>query len=328
VEIRSVFGCETKGGICRHCYGRNLATGKLAEVGDAVGVMAAQSIGEPGTQLTMRTFHSGGVAGGEDVTQGLPRVQELFEARNPKGEAVVSEIAGTVVDTQESGNRYSITIHNEITDESKSYLTNFGARLRVKVGDVVTNGERLTEGTIAPKRLLEVSDSTAVENYILNEVQKVYRQSAGVHVSDKHIEIIIRQMLRKVAIIDGGDTGLLPGMRISLIKFTEINEQAFIEGKRPAFARPIVLGITKAALETESFLSAASFQETTRVLTDAAIKGKIDYLHGLKENVITGKLIPAGRGILAEEAKEDILEDFTVEKRMAEVEATYVSDYE
>lgn len=326
VEIRSVFGCETKNGVCRHCYGRNLATGKLSEVGDAVGVMAAQSIGEPGTQLTMRTFHSGGVAGGEDVTQGLPRVQELFEARNPKGEAVISEIAGQVVDIQETGNRYSITVKNEF--DEKTYLTNYGARLRVAKGQNVINGERLTEGTISPKRLLEVSDSTAVENYILNEVQKVYRQSAGVHVSDKHIEIIIRQMLRKVAIIDGGDTNLLPGMRIPLIRFTEINEEAFKEGKRPAFAKPIILGITKAALETESFLSAASFQETTRVLTDAAIKGKIDHLHGLKENVITGKLIPAGRGILSAEEKAAILENFSVEERLAEVEATYVSDYE
>ncbi|MCH3977156.1 MAG: DNA-directed RNA polymerase subunit beta' [Bacilli bacterium] len=326
VEIRSLFGCETKDGVCRHCYGRNLATGKEVEIGDAVGVMAAQSIGEPGTQLTMRTFHTGGVAGGEDVTQGLPRVQELFEARNPKGEAVISEISGFISGVSESNGRFTIEVKNDL--ESKTYLTNYGARLRVSMNQEVKNGERLTEGTISPKKLLEVSDITAVENYILNEVQKVYRVSAAVNISDKHIEVIIRQMLRKVVVVDGGDTELLPGMRVNVIRFTDINEQALNEGKRPAVARPLILGITKAALETESFLSAASFQETTRVLTDAAIKGKIDPLHGLKENVITGKLIPAGRGMLTREEETGMLDAFEVREKMEEVDDHYKSDYD
>jgi DNA-directed RNA polymerase subunit beta' len=324
VEIRSLFGCETKDGVCRHCYGRNLATGKEVGIGEAVGIMAAQSIGEPGTQLTMRTFHTGGVAAGEDVTQGLPRVQELFEARNPKGESNISEIEGDVVAISESGGRFTIEVKNDL--ESKVYLTNYGARLRVKEGQHIKNGERLTEGTISPKKLLEVSDITAVENYILNEVQKVYRISASVSISDKHLEVIVRQMLRKVVIVDGGDTSLLPGTRINVIQFTDINEQALLEGKRPAVARPLILGITKAALETESFLSAASFQETTRVLTDAAIKGKVDYLHGLKENVITGKLIPAGRGILSDEQRGEIVKNFDIKEKMQEAADHYIND--
>ena len=300
VEIRSLFTCETKDGVCVHCYGKNLATGKLVEVGEAVGVMAAQSIGEPGTQLTMRTFHTGGVAGG-DITQGLPRVAELFEARNPKGEALISEIAGKVTSIKQDGGRYNVTVKNDL--EEKTYTTIFNAKLRVKEGDEVSNGQKITEGAINPKELLRVSDVTKVQNYILKEVQKVYKGN-GIDVSDKHIEVIVRQMLRKMLIIDSGDTNMLPGTKVNVIKFTEANEEALISGKRPAVGTPIILGITKAALDTESFLSSASFQETTKVLTDAAIKGKIDYLHGLKENVMIGKLIPAGTG-LREEIEEE-----------------------
>lgn len=321
VEIRSLFGCNTKDGVCQHCYGRNLATGKPVEIGEAVGIMAAQSIGEPGTQLTMRTFHSGGVATTEDITQGLPRVQELFESRNPKGEALISEIAGKVTHIEEKGGAFVVTITNDL--EEKSYTTNFGARLRVKEGDMIKNGEKITEGAISPKKLLEVSDIRAVENYIVKEVQKVYRLQ-GIAISDKHIEVIVRQMLRKVVIIDGGDTEMIPGTRVSLVEFTEKNKEALLAGKRPAVVKPLVLGITKAALETDSFLSAASFQETTRVLTDAAIKGKVDNLHGLKENVITGKLIPAGRGLLPRAEAKALVEQFDVTKKMHEVEQQYI----
>ncbi len=322
VEIRSLFGCETKDGVCKHCYGRNLATGELVQLGEAVGIMAAQSIGEPGTQLTMRTFHTGGVAGG-DITMGLPRVQELFEARNPKGEAVISEITGEVDSISENGGRYTVVVKNDL--DTKEYITNFGARLRVKVGQHIKNGEKITEGTISPKKLLEVSDVTEVQKYILKEVQKVYR-SQGIAISDKHIEVIVKQMLRKFAVIDGGDTPLLPGTRVDVVEFTNQNEKALLEGKRPAVARPLVLGITKAALETESFLSAASFQETTRVLTDAAIRGKTDVLHGLKENVITGKLIPAGTGLRDLETEEEILESFDVEETMDAVKNQYIEN--
>ena len=324
VWIRSLFGCETKDGVCVHCYGRNLATGRRVEVGEAVGIMAAQSIGEPGTQLTMRTFHTGGVAG-SDITQGLPRVQELFEARNPKGEALISEIAGKVTKIEEKNGCYLVTVTNDL--EEKTYTTNFGARLRVKKGDMVKNGGKITEGAISPKKLLEVSDVTAVENYILKEVQKVYSaQSIGI--SDKHIEVIVRQMLRKVFVVDAGDTDMLSGTRVNINTFTAKNTKAILEGKHPAVFSPLILGITKAALETESFLSAASFQETTRVLTDAAIKGKLDSLHGLKENVITGHLIPAGRGLVSEEVEEHNLEDFTVEGKMREVSNRYVEEHD
>ena len=304
VEIRSLFGCETKDGVCRHCYGICLATGKEVELGDSVGVMAAQSIGEPGTQLTMRTFHTGGVAGG-DITQGLPRVAELFEARTPKGEAKISEISGTVTSIHSEGGRYTVVVKNDL--EEKTYLTNFGVRLRVKEGDQIVNGQKITEGAKNPKELLRVSDVTEVQKYIVKEVQKVYKGNA-IDVSDKHIEVIVRQMLRKMMVIDGGDTDLLPGTKVDVIKFTAKNQEALLAGKRPAYGAPIVLGITKAALDTESFLSAASFQETTRVLTDAAIKGKVDLLHGLKENVMVGKLIPAGTGLLEEEEEIDDLD--------------------
>ena len=324
VEIRSLFGCETKDGVCVHCYGRNLATGELVHVGEAVGIMAAQSIGEPGTQLTMRTFHSGGVAGG-DITQGLPRVQELFEARNPKGESTISEISGVVTDITEDNGIYTVTVTNEL--EQKEYKTNFGAKLRVSKGDQIKNGGKITEGAISPKRLLEVADVGSVQRYIIKEVQKVYR-SQGIGISDKHIEVIVRQMLRKVYVIDGGDTEMIPGTRVSLTEFTRLNNEALLQGKRPAVCRPLVLGITKAALETESFLSAASFQETTRVLTDAAIKGKTDTLHGLKENVITGKLIPAGRGLLSNSEEKALLSKFNVLEAMKEIKKQYLGSHD
>jgi len=294
VEIRSIFGCRAQNGVCKRCYGRNLATGNEVELGKTIGIMAAQSIGEPGTQLTMRTFHMGGVAGGADITQGLPRIQELFEARNPKAKSIISEIDGEVSNIIDNNGRAEIVVTNVL--ETKSYLAPYGAKLRVSVGDSVEIGGKITEGSIDPKELLEVADVEAVENYILKEVQKVYRLQ-GIEISDKHIEIIIRQMLRKMRIVEGGDTGALPGTRINVAKFTEINRDVLRNGKHPAVARPILLGITKASLETDSWLSAASFQETTRILTDAAIKGKVDDLRGLKENVIIGQLLPAGTGL-------------------------------
>ncbi len=321
VEIRSLFGCRTENGVCQHCYGRNLATGKLVEKGEAVGIMAAQSIGEPGTQLTMRTFHTGGVASGEDITQGLPRVQELFEARNPKGEATISEIEGTVTEIREENGFYHVTVKND--KDERTVKTLYGARLRVKEGDHVFNGSKISEGAIAPKKLLEVSDPKSVSDYIIKEVQKVYSLQ-GIGISDKHIEVIVKQMLRKVLIIDSGDTDLISGTKVSINEFTEKNKEALLNGKNPACCKPLILGITKAALETDSFLSSASFQETTRVLTDAAIKGKIDPLHGLKENVITGKLIPAGRGLLDTSVEAEKLSKFNVIDAMSEVKGHYI----
>lgn len=252
------------------CYGRNMATGMDVEVGEAVGIIAAQSIGEPGTQLTMRTFHTGGVAG-DDITQGLPRVQELFEARNPKGQAVISEIDGTVISVNETrDNQYEIVVQGEV--ETRTYVAPYNARIKVEEGQRVERGQELTEGSVDPKQLLRVRDITSVQEYLLREVQKVYRMQ-GVEISDKHIEVMVRQMLRKVRVVDAGDTDVLPGTLLDVHQFTDVNAQAIREGKRPATARPVLLGITKASLETDSFLSAASFQETTRVLTDAAIKG-------------------------------------------------------
>ena len=324
VTIRSLFGCETKGGVCVHCYGRNLATGRPVEVGEAIGVMAAQSIGEPGTQLTMRTFHTGGVAG-SDITQGLPRVQELFEARKPKGEALISEIPGEVTKIDEKNGCYIITVTNKL--ESKPYVTNFGARLRVKKGSVVRNGDKLTEGAISPKRLLEVSDRAKVERYIIKEVQKVYRMQE-IKISDKHIEVIVRQMLSKVYVVNAGDTELLSGTTVDISTFTQANAKALKEGKRPAIFTPLIFGIRKIALGTDSFLSAASFQETTKVLTDSAIKGKVDKLHGLKENVIAGKLIPSGRGLLSDKEEKSALEDFSVQDTMAKVKDSYIEAHD
>ncbi|SIS93814.1 DNA-directed RNA polymerase subunit beta' [Salimicrobium salexigens] len=293
VTIRSAFTCHTKHGVCKKCYGRNLATGDEVEVGEAVGIIAAQSIGEPGTQLTMRTFHTGGVAG-DDITQGLPRIQEIVEARNPKGQAVISEIDGSVYDVKEVKEKLEITVQGAV--ESRSYTAPYGARMKLNVGDEVKSGDALTEGSIDPKELLQVRGLEGVEAYLLKEVQKVYRMQ-GVEISDKHVEVMVRQMLRKVRVLDSGDTDVLPGTLMEIHQFKEANQRVLMEGGQPAVGRPVILGITKASLETDSFLSAASFQETTRVLTDAAIKGKRDELLGLKENVIIGKLVPAGTGM-------------------------------
>ena len=296
--IRNVFTCECTNGICRKCYGRNMATGNLVEEGEAVGIMAAQAIGEPGTQLTMRNFHTGGVATQSgDITQGLPRVEELFEARTPKGVAVISKIDGEITDIHEIENHtgWIVTVSNENESiEHKCDLTQV-VRQWMKVGTKVHAGEKITEGQIAPKELLEVAGVRAVQEYILKEVKKVY-STQSIDISDKHLEVMIKQMLKKIIIIEGNDTGLSAGQTLSLANMNAINESLIDEGKRPAKFGPILLGISKSAVETDSFLSAASFQETTRVLTDAAVKGKVDRLEGLKENVIIGKLIPAGTG--------------------------------
>ncbi|OCA91680.1 DNA-directed RNA polymerase subunit beta' [Pseudobacillus wudalianchiensis] len=314
VWIRSAFTCNTRHGVCKKCYGRNLATGQQVEVGEAVGIIAAQSIGEPGTQLTMRTFHTGGVAG-DDITQGLPRIQELFEARNPKGQAVISEIDGVVTAINEGRDRQQeIVVQSDV--ESRTYTAPYTARLKVAVNDQVKRGQELTEGSIDPKEYLKITDVSSVQEYLLREVQKVYRMQ-GVEIGDKHIEVMVRQMLRKVRVIDAGETDVLPGSLLEIHQFRDANEQALLEGKIPATGRPVLLGITKASLETDSFLSAASFQETTRVLTDAAIKGKRDELLGLKENVIIGKLVPAGTGMQRYRNSEPVLatseESVTVE---------------
>lgn len=292
--IRSAFTCNARHGVCEKCYGKNLATGEKVEVGEAVGTIAAQSIGEPGTQLTMRTFHTGGVAG-SDITQGLPRIQEIFEARNPKGQAVITEIEGVVEDIKLAKDRQQEIVVKG-ANETRSYLASGTSRIIVEIGQPVQRGEVLTEGSIEPKNYLSVAGLNATESYLLKEVQKVYRMQ-GVEIDDKHVEVMVRQMLRKVRIIEAGNTKLLPGSLVDIHNFTDANREAFKHRKRPATAKPVLLGITKASLETESFLSAASFQETTRVLTDAAIKGKRDDLLGLKENVIIGKLIPAGTGM-------------------------------
>jgi len=293
IYIRSSLTCETKFGICQKCYGRNLATGRLVEVGDAVGIMAAQSIGEPGTQLTLRTFHYGGVAVA-DIIQGLPRVEELFEARKPKNTTPLSEIGG-IVRIEEEGNNSRITVQSVSGDEV-SYIVPAGRRILVSNGDLVKPGDKLTEGNVNPHDILRIKGIREVEQYLVDEIQNVYR-SQGVDINDKHIEVIVRQMLRKVRVEYGGDTALLPGTLVEACEFAEENAKAIKEGKEPAVGRPVLLGITKASLATESFLAAASFQETTRVLTEAAIQGKIDRLRGLKENVIIGKLIPAGTGL-------------------------------
>lgn len=305
VEIRTVLTCKTEHGVCRHCYGINLATGSMVEVGEAVGIMAAQAIGEPGTQLTMRTFHTGGVAGA-DITQGLPRVEELFEARSPKGKATISEVDGTISKIEEVNGKFKVYVKN--ANEIREHITAYGAKLRVEKGDKVEAGDRITEGNISPKELLVVTDPNTVQQYILKEVQKVYR-SQGVDINDKHVELIARRMISKIRILESGDTKLLPGITVSINEFTKGNKEVILEGKKPAQGRPILLGITKASLETDSFLSAASFQETTRILTEASVKGKVDELHGLKENVIIGKLIPAGTG-----AKEYTDVEYTLEK--------------
>ena len=307
VPIRTVLTCKTEHGVCRKCYGRNLATGQIVEIGEAVGIMAAQSIGEPGTQLTMRTFNTGGVAG-DDITQGLPRVQELFEARNPKGKATISEITGKVTKIEEENGKFVITVKNDV--ETKNHTSNYGAKLAVSENDEVVAGQRLTHGAISPKELLVVTDPITVQQYILLEIQKVYG-SQGVDISDKHVEIIAKRMISKIKIVNSGDSLFLPGTMVNINEFTEINKGLILQGKRPATGRPVLLGITKASLETDSFLSAASFQETTRILTDAAIHGRVDHLNGLKENVIIGKLIPAGTG-----AREYKKSEYTLENNL------------
>ncbi|NFB64213.1 DNA-directed RNA polymerase subunit beta' [Clostridium botulinum] len=293
VKIRSVFTCKSKHGVCARCYGMNMATSQKIHIGEAVGIVAAQSIGEPGTQLTMRTFHTGGVAGA-DITQGLPRVEELFEARKPKGLAIVSEVSGTVKMEETKKKRTIIVVTDD--GEEVSYDIPFGSRIKVKNGDIISAGDEITEGSINPHDILRIKGVDGVKNYLLSEVQKVYRLQ-GVDINDKHLEVVIRQMTRKIKIEDSGDTELLPGTMIDVFDFEEANKEILEKGGEPAVGRIALLGITKAALATDSFLSAASFQETTRVLTDAAIKGKIDPLLGLKENVIIGKLIPAGTGM-------------------------------
>ncbi len=294
VKIRTILNCRSHNGICAKCYGANMATGEAVQVGEAVGIIAAQSIGEPGTQLTMRTFHTGGVAG-DDITQGLPRVEELFEARKPKGLAIIAEFGGvaTIKDTKK---KREIVITNEETGESKAYLIPYGSRIKIMDGAVLEAGDELTEGSVNPHDLLKIKGIRAVQDYMLREVQRVYRLQ-GVDISDKHIEVIVRQMLKKVRIENNGDTDFLPGTLVDVLDYEDINAQLVAEGKEPAEGKQVMLGITKAALATNSFLSAASFQETTKVLTEAAIKGKVDPLIGLKENVIIGKLIPAGTGM-------------------------------
>nr|WP_317922803.1 DNA-directed RNA polymerase subunit beta' [Tepidimicrobium xylanilyticum] len=293
VKVRSVLGCKTRHGVCVHCYGINLATGDPVNVGEAVGTIAAQSIGEPGTQLTMRTFHTGGVAGA-DITQGLPRVEELFEARKPKGLAIISEISGTVR-INETKKKKEVIVESK-DGETKTYSINYGSRLKVRPGDFVEAGDEITEGSVNPHDILKIKGVQGVQNYLVKEVQRVYRLQ-GVDISDKHIEIIVRQMLGKVKVEEPGDTDFLPGSLVSLHEFEDANKNTIDNGGTPAVGRRTLLGITKASLATDSFLSAASFQETTRVLTEAAIKGKVDHLIGLKENVIIGKLIPAGTGM-------------------------------
>ena len=294
VKIRTILTCRSHIGVCAKCYGANMATGEAVQVGEAVGIIAAQSIGEPGTQLTMRTFHTGGVAG-DDITQGLPRVEELFEARKPKGLAIITEFGGIAV-LKDTKKKREIIVTNDETGESKTYLIPYGSRIKVQDGDVLEAGDELTEGSINPHDILKIKGVRAVQDYMLQEVQRVYRLQ-GVEINDKHIEVIVRQMLKKIRVEESGDSDFLPGTMVDILEYEELNEQLEAEGKEPAEGKQVMLGITKASLATNSFLSAASFQETTKVLTEAAIKGKIDPLIGLKENVLIGKLIPAGTGM-------------------------------
>ena len=294
VKIRTILTCKSHVGICAKCYGSNMATKEPVQVGEAVGIIAAQSIGEPGTQLTMRTFHTGGVAG-DDITQGLPRVEELFEARKPKGLAIISEFAGKV-QLRDTKKKREVVVTNDETGQSKAYLIPYGSRIKVLDGQELEAGDELTEGSINPHDILKIKGVRAVQDYMLREVQRVYRLQ-GVEINDKHIEVIVRQMLKKVRIESNGDADFLPGVLVDALEYEDTRERLEAEGKEPPEGKQIILGITKASLATNSFLSAASFQETTKVLTDAAIKGKIDPLIGLKENVIIGKLIPAGTGM-------------------------------
>ena len=296
VKIRTILTCKSHNGICAKCYGANMATGQAVQVGEAVGIIAAQSIGEPGTQLTMRTFHTGGVAGG-DITQGLPRVEELFEARKPKGLAIIAEFGGRV-EVKDTKKKREIIVTNPETGEEKAYLIPYGSRIKARIMDGVEieAGDELTEGSVNPHDILRIKGVRAVQDYMIKEVQRVYRLQ-GVEINDKHIEVIVRQMLKKIRIEEAGDSEFLPGTTVDVLDFNEVNEQLEEEGKEPAVGKQIMLGITKSSLATNSFLSAASFQETTKVLTEAAINGREDPLVGLKENVIIGKLIPAGTGM-------------------------------
>jgi DNA-directed RNA polymerase subunit beta' len=294
VKIRTILTCRSHMGVCAKCYGANMATGQAVQVGEAIGIIAAQSIGEPGTQLTMRTFHTGGVAG-NDITQGLPRVEEIFEARKPKGLAIITEIGGvaTIKDTKK---KREVVVTNNETGEVKTYLIPYGSRIKITDGVVLEAGDELTEGSVNPHDILKIKGVRAVQDYMLREVQRVYRLQ-GVDINDKHIELIVRQMLQKIRVEENGDSELLPGSMVDALDFMELNEKLEEEGKTVATGAQVLLGITKASLATNSFLSAASFQETTKVLTEAAIKGKVDPLIGMKENVIIGKLIPAGTGM-------------------------------
>ena len=294
VKIRTILTCKSHIGICAKCYGSNMATKEPVQVGEAVGIIAAQSIGEPGTQLTMRTFHTGGVAG-DDITQGLPRVEELFEARKPKGLAIISEFAGKV-QLRDTKKKREVVITNDETGQSKAYLIPYGSRIKVLEGQELEAGDELTEGSVNPHDILKIKGVRAVQDYMLREVQRVYRLQ-GVEINDKHIEVIVRQMLKKIRIENNGDSDFQPGVMVDALDYEDVKEQLEAEGKQPPEGNQVILGITKASLATNSFLSAASFQETTKVLTDAAIKGKVDPLIGLKENVIIGKLIPAGTGM-------------------------------
>ena len=314
LEVRSVLACRSKHGVCQKCYGMGLARRNLVSIGESVGIIAAQSIGEPGTQLTMRTIHSGGVAGVADITQGLPRVEELFEARKPKGVAIISEIAGKVK-IKETKKKKEVVVTSK--DDSRTYTIPFGSKMKVKDGDMVEVAQiHLIEGSINPSEILELKGPEGVFEYLTSEVQKVYRNQ-GVDINDKHVEVIGRQMLKKVRVEDNGDTHMFPGSLVDMYEFEDINNEAIAEGKRPATGKRVLLGITKASLATDSFLSAASFQETTRVLTEAAIKGKVDDLVGLKENVIIGKLIPAGTGM---KKYQDL--HISTEKKLEEVADT------
>jgi len=294
VKIRTILSCRSHVGVCAKCYGANMATGGQVQIGEAVGIIAAQSIGEPGTQLTMRTFHTGGVAGG-DITQGLPRVEELFEARKPKGLAIIAEFGG-VVSIKDSKKKREVVITNPEDGNTKAYLIPYGSRIKVQDGQVLEAGDELTEGSVNPHDILKIKGVRAVQDYMLREVQRVYRLQ-GVDINDKHIEVIVRQMLKKIRIEENGDADVLPGVSMDVLDFDDMNRKLIEEGKEPAEGKQILLGITKASLATNSFLSAASFQETTKVLTEAAINGKVDPLIGLKENVCIGKLIPAGTGM-------------------------------
>ena len=326
VKIRTVLSCRSHIGVCAKCYGANMATGQAVQVGEAVGIIAAQSIGEPGTQLTMRTFHTGGVAG-DDITQGLPRVEELFEARKPKGLAIISEFAGTI-SIKDTKKKREVVVSNSETGETKAYLIPYGSRIKVLEGQVIEAGDELTEGSVNPHDILKIKGVRAVQDYMIQEVQRVYRLQ-GVEINDKHVEVIVRQMLKKIRIENSGDTDYLPGTLVDVLDFEEINENLIDQGKEPAEGSQVMLGITKASLATNSFLSAASFQETTKVLTDAAIKGKVDPLIGLKENVLIGKLIPAGTGMRryrATRLSTDINPDMDVMLDEAEDEIVLTDD--